>query len=72
MLLAFFERYKTNNEKRDQGANTDNNQNDDYADRPFNGSFVHVWSQMNTNRTRITSLSNAGQYVVAKRIAARL
>ena len=42
MLLAFSERYETNNEKRDHGANTDNNYNDDYINRPFNGSCVHV------------------------------
>jgi hypothetical protein len=56
MLLALFQRPKTNNEKQDQGANTDKNYNGDYANGPFkNGSSFHS-PQMTTDRTPITSL----------------
>src|SRR4029077_2410674 len=35
MLFAFFQRYKTNDKKRNHGAHTDKSYNGDYADRPF-------------------------------------
>jgi hypothetical protein len=35
MLLAFFQRYEANDEKRNHGANTDKNYNGEHADRPF-------------------------------------
>ena len=42
MLLALFQRYETNNEKQNHGANTDKNYNGDHTDRPFKyGSSFH-------------------------------
>ena len=38
MLLAFFQRYEANDEKRNHGANTDKDYKAEHADRPFKDS----------------------------------